>query len=245
MADKISTNQTKMTRKKYTAQFKDQVLVRIAKDGVPQVAKDLGVADSMLYSWRAKATRKYKTTTNSNHKLPVATNLLEQNFLAEKPNEKWVSNITYIWTEEGWLYLAAVVDLYSRMVVGWAMSERMTTPLVTDALQMALFRRGMPHDVIVHSDRGVQYCSHDYQKMLSGNKLICSMSKKGDCYDNAAMESWNHSLKVEAIHGEKFKTREEAKNHIFDYIEIYYNKVRLHSKLGYCSPEVFEVEKVA
>jgi len=195
--------------------------------------------------WRAKATRKFKATTNSNHKLPVAPNLLEQNFLAEKPNEKWVSDITYIWTEEGWLYLSAVVDLYSRMVVGWAMSERMTTPIVTDALQMALFRRGMPHGVIVHSDRGVQYCSHDYQKMLIGNKLICSMSKKGDCYDNAAMESWNHSLKVEAIHGEKFKTREEAKNHIFDYIEIYYNKVRLHSKLGYCSPEVFEVGKVA
>jgi transposase InsO family protein len=211
--------------------------VKVGRHRVAKIMKHHGL--------RAKATRKYKATTNSNHKLPVAPNLLEQNFKSQKPNEKWVSDITYVWTEEGWLYLAAVVDLYSRMVVGWAMSERMTTPLVADALKMALFRRGMPHGVIVHSDRGVQYCSHDYQKLLKANHLICSMSKKGDCFDNAAMESWNHSLKVEAIHGEKFKTRTEAKNHIFDYIEVYYNKVRLHSKLGYCSPEFFEVQKVA
>lgn len=194
---------------------------------------------------RAKATKKYKATTNSNHKLPVAPNLLEQNFQSSKQNEKWVSDITYIWTEEGWLYLAAVVDLYSRMVIGWSMSERMTTSIVIDALQMALFRRNMPQGVIVHSDRGAQYCSHAYQALLNENQLICSMSKKGDCFDNAAMESWNHSFKVEAIHGEKFKSRAEAKNHIFDYIEVYYNRTRLHSKLGYCSPEVFELQKVA
>lgn len=189
---------------------------------------------------KAKATKKYKATTNSNHKLPVAPNLLGQNFEANKANVKWVCDITYIWTEEGWIYLAAVVDLYSRMVIGWCMSERMTTSIVIDALTMALFRRGMPGNVIVHSDRGVQYCSYDYQSLLKKYNLICSMSKKGDCFDNAAMESWNHSLKVEAIHGEKFRTREEAKNHIFDYIEVYYNRVRLHSRLGYCSPEHFE-----
>ncbi len=134
-----------------------------------------------------------------------------------------VTDIPYIWTQEGWLYLAAVLDLYSRFLVGWALSERMTSQLVKDALQMALWRRQKPRGVIVHSDRGSQYCSADYQKLLSDHGLICSMSKKGDCFDNAAMESWNHSLKVEAIH-----------------IEIYYNRQRLHSLLGYLSPQDFE-----
>ncbi len=195
--------------------------------------------------WRAKAAKKFKATTNSNHKLPVAPNLLQQNFSENKPNEKWVSDITYIWTEEGWLYLAIVMDLYSRMVVGWSMSERMTMQLVTGALQMAIWRRKRPQDVIIHSDRGSQYCSHDYQKLLAENGFICSMSKRGDCYDNASMESWNHSFKVEAIHGEKFKTRTEAKNHVFEYIDVYYNRKRLHSGLGYLSPVYFEAQMVA
>jgi len=194
---------------------------------------------------RAKAARKYKATTHSNHTLPVAPNLLEQDFSATAPNQKWVSDITYIATDEGWLYLAAVLDLYSRLVVGWAMSERMTARLVCDALQMALWRRKRPRGVIVHSDRGSQYCSGDYQRLLQDNGLVCSMSKKGDCYDNAAMESWNHSLKVEAIHGERFVTRQAAKDHVFDYIEVYYNRKRLHSRLGYRSPEAFELQHVA
>lgn len=194
---------------------------------------------------RAKAARKFKATTNSNHSLPVAPNLLEQNFEAESADQKWVSDITYIWTDEGWLYLAVVMDLYSRMVVGWAMSERMTADLVCGALQMALWRRKRPGGVIVHSDRGSQYCGRAYQKLLCDHKLICSMSKKGDCYDNAAMESWNHSLKVEAIHGERFDTRAEAKAHVFEYIDVYYNRQRLHSKLGHLSPEAFEAKKVA
>lgn len=196
-------------------------------------------------NWRAKAARKFKATTNSNHNLPVAPNLLQQNFSASKPNEKWVSDITYVWTEEGWLYLAVVMDLYSRMVVGWAMSERMTAKLVIDALQMAIWRRKRPRGVIIHSDRGSQYCSLDYQKLLAQNGFICSMSKKGDCYDNASMESWNHSFKVEAIHGEKFPTRADAKNHVFEYIDVYYNRKRLHSRLGYLSPVYFEAQKVA
>jgi putative transposase len=198
-----------------------------------------------LHGWRAKAARKFKATTNSNHKLPVAPNLLQQNFSAGKPNEKWVSDITYVWTEEGWLYLAVVMDLYSRMVVGWAMSERMTSKLVMDALQMAIWRRKKPHGVIIHSDRGSQFCSHDYQQLLADNGFICSMSKRGDCYDNASMESWNHSFKVEAIHGERFSTRTHAKNHVFEYIDIYYNRKRLHSRLGYLSPVYFEAQMVA
>jgi len=190
---------------------------------------------------RARAARKYKATTNSSHDLPVAPNLLEQDFSATAPNQKWVSDITYIATEEGWLYLAVVLDLYARRVVGWAMSERMTATLVCDALQMALWRRQSPAGVIVHSDRGSQYCSRKYQCLLDDNGLLCSMSKKGDCYDNAAMESWNHSLKVEAIHGERFVSRQAAKDQVFEYIEIYYNRTRLHSSLGYLSPDMFEL----
>jgi transposase InsO family protein len=198
-----------------------------------------------LNGWRARAAKKYKATTNSNHNLPVAPNLLEQCFDADKPNEKWVSDITYIWTEEGWLYLAVVMDLFSRKIVGWSLSERMKATLVTEALKMALWRRKMPRGVIVHSDRGSQYCSAEYQSLLNTHGLICSMSKRGDCYDNAAMESWNHSFKVEAIHGDKLITRSITKNHVFEYIEVYYNRKRLHSKLGYLSPEEFEVKKVA
>ncbi len=210
---------------------------RVGKNRVARVMQTQGL--------RAKAARKYKATTNSNHKLPVAPNLLEQNFTATVPNQKWVSDITYVATDEGWLYVAVVLDLYSRLVVGWSMSERMTAELVCDALTMALRRRKMPKGVIVHSDRGSQYCSIIYQRLLRNNQLLCSMSKKGDCYDNAAMESWNHSLKVEAIHGERFAMREMARAQVFEYIEVYYNRKRLHSTLGYLSPEAFEARIVA
>jgi transposase InsO family protein len=221
-----------------------RITLRLQEEGKPvsrhrvaKLMKDNGL--------RAKAARKYKATTNSNHSLPVAPNLLEQNFTADVPDQKWVSDITYIWTEEGWLYLAVVLELYSRRVIGWAIGERMTATLVCDALIMALWRRRMPKGVIVHSDRGSQYCSAAYQKLFKQHQLVCSMSKKGDCYDNAAMESWNHSFKVEAVHGERFLTRSEAKYQVFEYIEVYYNRKRLHSKLGYVSPETFEAKKVA
>jgi transposase InsO family protein len=194
---------------------------------------------------RAKGGRKYKATTNSNHRLPVAPNLLQQDFSAERRNQKWVCDITYIDTGEGWLYLAVVLDLYSRIVVGWSMSERMPATLVCDALKMAIFKRHRPQGVIVHSDRGSQYCSREHRQLLTDHHLICSMSKKGDCFDNAAMESWNHSLKVEAIHGERFATRDQAKAQVFDYIEVYYNRQRLHSTLGYLSPVEFERKMVA
>lgn len=201
------------------------------------------IADSLRrQGLRAKAARKFKAMTNSNHSLPVAPNLLNQDFTAQRPNQKWVSDITYIATDEGWLYLAAILDLYSRSIVGWSMSDRMTSTLVCDALTMAMFKRQHPKGVIVHSDRGSQYCSSQYQALLSKHHLVCSMSKKGDCYDNAAMESWNHSLKVEAIHGERFNTRNEAKQQVFEYIEVYYNRQRLHSTLGYLSPTQFELK---
>jgi len=194
---------------------------------------------------RAKAAKKFKATTNSNHKLPVAPNLLNQDFSASRPDEKYVSDITYIWTDEGWLYLAVVMDLFSRMVVGWALSERMTSSLVINAMKMTVGRRKAGSNTVAHSDRGSQYCSDAYQKLLKKHGMICSMSKKGDCYDNAAMESWNHSFKVEAIHGERFSTRTEAKNHVFDYIEVYYNRNRLHSRLGYMSPVSYEAQMVS
>lgn len=194
---------------------------------------------------RARGARKYKATTNSNHRLPVAPNLLQQDFSAQRANEKWVSDITYVATDEGWLYVAVVLDLYSRLVVGWAMSDRMSARLTCDALRMAVARRHRPHGVIVHSDRGSQYCSREYRQLLRNSALICSMSARGDCYDNAAMESWNHSLKVEAVHGERFETRAQAKSQLFEYIEIYYNRSRLHSSLGYLSPAAFELSQVA
>jgi putative transposase len=210
------------------------------RTGRHQVAKSM-----RRQSLRAKAARRYKATTNSHHSLPVAPNLLQQNFHADRPNHAWVSDITYIATDEGWLYLAVVLDLYSRHVIGWSMSERMTATLVCNALSMAVFARHRPKRVIVHSDRGSQYCSQDYRRLLRDHGLQCSMSKKGDCYDNAAMESWNHSLKVEAIHGEHFTTREQARAHVFEYIEVYYNRQRLHSTLGYLSPVEFELRHVA
>jgi transposase InsO family protein len=220
-------------------------IMRILRDQGLHIGKQR-VANSMQNQGLvAKAGRKFKATTNSKHNLPVAPNLLEQNFHADAPNQKWVSDITYIETREGWLYLAVVLDLYSRLVVGWSMSERMNKALVIDALKMALWRRKMPGNVIVHSDRGSQYCSHSYQRLLKKHGLVCSMSKKGDCYDNAAMESWNHSLKVESIHGQRFETRAEAMAEVFEYINIYYNRKRLHSSLGYLSPEAFEAQKVA
>jgi len=191
----------------------------------------------------ARAGRKFKATTNSNHSLPVAPNLLEQNFSAARPNQKWAQDITYLATDEGWLYLATVIDLYSRQVIGWAMDKHMRAGLVCDALTMAIFRRARPRSVIVHSDRGGQYCSHRFQRLLKRHDLVCSMSKRADCYDNACAESFFHTLKVELTHGQRYETREHLKRDVFEYIETYYNTVRRHSALGYVSPTVFEKSK--
>ncbi len=151
----------------------------------------------------------------------------------------------YLWTDEGWLYLATVIDLYSRRVVGWAMSERMTAQLVCDALQMALWRCHKPRGVIVHSDRGSQYCSAVYQALLDRNGLLCSMSGTGNCYDNACAESFFHTLKVEAIHSERFPTRQLMRETVFEYIEVDYNRTRRHSANGYLSPEAFDAQQAA
>lgn len=193
-----------------------------------------------LNKFRARAAGKYKATTHSAHTLPVAENLLKQDFSATKPNEKWVSDITYIWTEEGWLYLAVILDLFTRKVVGWYAAARMDVSLVLEALDMAIKNSGHIDGVILHSDRGSQYCAKVYQEKLRRHGIVCSMSKKGDCYDNAAMESWNHSFKVEAILGERFATRAGALAEIFDYIEVFYNRQRLHSSLDYLAPKTFE-----
>ena len=235
---------------------KDAFTARKGRSGSPGLTQDLAdtgqcydrktVAGSMhRQGLRAKAAKKFKATTNSKHNLPVAENLLQQDFTARAPNQKYVSDITYLCTEEGWLYLAIVIDLYSRLVVGWAMSERMTTQLVCDALQMALWRRRMPTGVIVHSDRGSQYCSAAYQALISKHDLLCSMSAKGCCYDNACAESFFHTLKVEVIHGERFTTREVMRQTVFQYIEVDYNRTRRHSANGYISPQAFEALQVA
>jgi len=184
--------------------------------------------------------KKFKVTTDSNHSKPVAPDLIEQDFSAQAPNEKWVSDITYCWTDEGWLYLAVVMDLYSRAIVGWSMSRRMTQHLVCDALTMALFRRHFPKDTIIHSDRGSQYCSKRYQRLIRNNGLRCSMGRRANCYDNAAMESFFHTLKVELIHRERYVTRRIAKHRIFEYIETYYNRQRKHSAIGHRIPMLFE-----
>jgi len=171
--------------------------------------------------------------------------LLQRDFTATQPNQKWVGDITYLWSDEGWLYLATVIDLYSRRVVGWSMSERMTAALVCDALLMALWCRRSPEGVIFHSDRGSQYCSGDFQRLIKTSKLLSSMSAKGNCYDNACAESFFHTLKVEAIHGERFTTRQQVRNTVFEYIETDYNRTRRHSANGNISPEAFEAQQTA
>lgn len=188
---------------------------------------------------KSRVVRKYKATTNSNHNLPVAENLLNRDFSANRPNEKWVSDITYIFTDEGWLYLAGILDLCGREIVGWSMGTRMTKELVTSCLEQACGRRGNPKGVLIHSDRGSQYCSLEYQKELKQRGFICSMSRKGNCYDNAPVESFWGKLKQEWLNGQRFRTREEAKAAIFWYIEIFYRRQRPHQSWGYLTPEEY------
>jgi putative transposase len=172
----------------------------------------------------------------------VAPNVLDRAFEAPAPNRKWIADFTYIWTAEGWLYVAAVLDLFSRRVVGWSMSASMTAQLVTDALVMAIWRRGKPDALLHHSDRGSQYTSEQFQLLLADHGVTCSMSRSGNCWDNAAMESFFSSLKIERTARKTYRTRDEAKADVFDYIERFYNPTRRHSTIGYISPMEFEMQ---
>jgi len=202
-----------------------------SKERVERLMRENGI--------HARHKRRYKVTTDSKHGLPVAPNLLDRNFNPDAPNQVWTSDITYLWTDEGWLYLAIVLDLFNREVVGWSLKPRMTSDIVTDALTMAWFRKKPTAGLMHHSDRGSQYASHDFQYKLKEYGMVCSMSRKGNCWDNAPTESWFNSFKNERVHGLSYETRDEMKAMTFEYIEVLYNRKRQHSTLGYKSPIQF------
>jgi len=205
--------------------------VKVWKERVRRLMQQHGI--------KARGKRKFVVTTDSKHNLPMAPNLLNRNFQPEAPDRVWTSDITYIQTDEGWLYLAVVLDLYSRQVVGWSMQPHMQTSLVTDALRMAWFRRRPELGLIFHSDRGSQYCSHAFQNALLEYDMRSSMSRKGNCWDNAPTESLWGSLKVGRLYGMRFETQRQAMDEVIDWL-TYYNHKRLHSTLGYISPMQFE-----
>jgi putative transposase len=199
---------------------------------VRRIMREIG-----LYS---RIKRKFVVTTDSNHTLKIAENLLGRDFTAKRPNQKWAADITYIPTKQGWLYLAVVMDLFSRRIVGWSMGENIDSKLVQSAMEMAIQHRNPETGLIHHSDRGIQYASEGFQDLLNANKFICSMSRKGNCWDNACAESFFGSLKNEWVRGRTYETYEEGKNDVFKYIEVFYNRKRRHASLGYVSPAVYE-----
>jgi transposase InsO family protein len=193
---------------------------------------------------RSKVRRKYRITTDSKHRFPVAPNLLERNFTTEVPNKVWVSDITYLATRTGWLYLTVIIDLFSRMVVGWALSSSLSHPMVVTALKRAIKRRRPGDGLIFHSDRGVQYACTDFRKELKENHFIQSMSRKGDCWDNAVAESFFGIMKTELVYHESYDGHQDTLHSIFEYIEAFYNRERRHSALGYLCPAEFEKQKL-
>jgi len=209
--------------------------IRCSENRVARLMKSNGII--------AVQKRKFCVTTNSKHDYPVWPNVLQRHFVIEKPNRVWVFDITYVWTAEGWLYVAMVLDLFSRGIVGLAMDKSIAATLTTKAMQQAILRRHPDKGLICHSDRGSQYAANDFKAILAEHGFIGSMSRKGDCWDNAVAESFFHTLKVELVHKYRFRTREEAKRRIFEYVEMYYNRKRTHSTLNYLSP--FEFEKRA
>jgi transposase InsO family protein len=216
-----------------------KVYSQLKNDGVDCSKNRVGALMSKngLFS---KVKKKFKATTNSKHNFPVAENILNRKFKVEKPNTHWVGDISYIWTNEGWLYLATVIDLYSRAVVGWSLNKRMTSALIEDAFSKAIWSRKPSHGLIFHSDRGSQYAANSFQKLLKINNAFSSMSRKGNCWDNAVAESFFKIIKSELIYHCKYATRSEARDSIFEYIETFYNRKRLHSSVGYMSPMQFE-----
>lgn len=213
----------------------DQLKDRGIRCGKKRVARLM-----QLHGLRAKQTRRFKATTDSKHTLPVAENVLSRQFTPSAPDVVWAADITYIPTRQGWLYLAVVLDLFSRRVVGWSMHKRLDRSLVLDALQMALRERSPGPGLIHHSDRGSQYASGDYQALLEAQQMICSMSRRGNCWDNAPVESFFSTLKRELVHHRRYQTRAEARAELFEYIEVWYNRRRRHSSLGYQSPAEYE-----
>ena len=245
--DKRPESKRSIRKKELTDRVRHEFFSNRQIPGARKIARKLRVGRRLVgdimreNGWIPKVIKKYKATTNSNHNLPVAENLLNREFTAERPNQKWVSDITYVPTDEGWLYVAGMMDLHGREVVGWAMGERMTKELVIDCLNQANMRRDNPRGVLVHSDRGSQYCSNDYQKLLTKSGHTCSMSRKGNCWDNAPMESFWGKLKQEWLHGKRFRTREDAKREVFWYIEVYYKRYRLHESNGYVTPHDYQL----
>lgn len=199
---------------------------------VARIMKEHGMA--------AKMKKRFKVTTKANPNEIPAPNLLKQNFVAEAPNQRWVADFTYVDTKEGWLYVAAVMDLFSRRIVGLTMSDRMKDDLVISALQQAIIHRRPVEGLVHHSDRGSQYTSKDFRELLTKNCIVASMSGTGNCYDNAVIESFFHTLKTEHIYFERYESREQAKRSIFEYVEVFYNRQRRHSTLEYISPVAFE-----
>jgi putative transposase len=206
---------------------------RVSLNRVARIMRELGL--------RARRKRRFVPTTNSKHAMPVAPNVLDRHFAVDAPNKVWVTDITYVWTWEGWLYLAAVLDLFSRRVVGWAMSTSLSRELALDALDMALRTCAPPEGLLHHSDRGCQYASADYQSALAKRGIRCSMSRKGNCWDNAVAESFFATLKTELVNEADYATRAQARTSIFEYLEIFYNRRRRHSSLGYLSPLNYEL----
>jgi len=205
----------------------------VSKRRISAIMKDLGL--------KAKTKKRYKiNTTDSNHDLPIAPNMLNRDFYASNPDEKWVGDITYIPTNEGWLYLATVIDLYSRKIVGWSMDDTMKTSLVNDALNMAIKNRKPPKGLIWHTDRGSQYASYSHKDLLKEHGIVQSMSRKGNCWDNAVAESFFHTLKTELVYHEIYETKAQANQSIFEYIEVFYNRQRMHSANNNLSPVEFE-----
>jgi len=206
--------------------------LKIGKSRVSRLMKEMGLV--------AVARKKFKVTTDSNHNKEVAPNLLAQDFSADYPDQVWVGDISYIWTQEGWLYLAVVLDLFSRKIVGWGLSDRLKRGLVIDAFKMAVVNRKPPAGLIFHSDKGSQYCSNEFKRAVGKAGAVQSMSGTGNCYDNAACESFFHTIKVERLHRFLFMTRAAAERCVFQYIEVFYNRKRRHSYTGYISPDAFE-----
>jgi transposase InsO family protein len=208
--------------------------VRAGKHRVARLMREEGLF--------GKRRRRFRVTTDSEHTKPIASNLIARDFTTDAPDKVWVTDITYIPTLEGWLYLAAIIDLFSRRIVGWSMSDRLTTSFALDALSMAILARGPASGLVHHSDRGCQYASDEYQRVLAQHGIVCSMSRKGDCWDNAVAESFFATFKTELVHDAHWKTRDEARAAVFHYLEVFYNRRRLHSTIGYVSPVDFELK---